>query len=105
MAVAVEQLLKGQQVFPDLSGHSSGLELETLQLAELVAKLTPHQFRVYSMIAEGLLNKQIAYELEISEPTVKSHVTAILRKLQLRDRKQLIIAAQRLEVDNPAQQL
>lgn len=105
MAQTVRQLLAGEQCFPVLNNQISGLDLDALKLAELVARLTPHQFRVYGMIAEGLLNKQIAYELSISEPTVKSHVTAILRKLQVRDRKQLIIAAKRLEVENPARGL
>ena len=65
-------------------------------LDERLARLTPQQLRIFHLIAQGQLNKQIAYELEITEPTVKSHVTAILRKLELRDRKQLIREAQNL---------
>ncbi|SDK55033.1 response regulator transcription factor [Microbulbifer yueqingensis] len=63
-------------------------------LGQRLGLLTPQQLRIFHMIAQGQLNKQIAYELEITEPTVKSHVTAILRKLELRDRKQLIREAQ-----------
>jgi DNA-binding NarL/FixJ family response regulator len=50
-------------------------------LAERIQSLTPQQFRVLMMVAEGLLNKQIAYELDVSEATIKAHVTAIFRKL------------------------
>lgn len=66
---------------------------QTNSFANLLTDLTPQQYRITRMIADGMLNKQIAYELNITEPTVKSHVTAILRKLELRDRKQLIKAA------------
>lgn len=75
----------GEEWFPE------GLEeLTQHSFPDLLTKLTPQQYRIAQMIAEGLLNKQIAYELSITEPTVKSHVTSILRKLGVRDRKQLI---------------
>ena len=62
-------------------------------------ELTPQQFRVLTMLTEGLLNKQIAYELNVSEATIKAHVTAILRKLGVHSRTQAVIAAQRLGVE------
>lgn len=70
-----------------------------LEVAERIAELTPQQFRVLMMVAEGLLNKQIAYELEISEATVKAHMTAIFRKLKVTNRTQAVLLAQRLSVD------
>lgn len=75
----------GEEWFPDGLDDSP-----QLSFSDLLTKLTPQQYRIAQMIAEGLLNKQIAYELSITEPTVKSHVTSILRKLGVRDRKQLI---------------
>ncbi|HCL12977.1 MAG TPA: DNA-binding response regulator, partial [Alteromonas sp.] len=54
--------------------------------ADKLAQLTPHQFKVLKMMADGLLNKQIAYELEISESTVKQHASAVLRKLEVINR-------------------
>jgi len=51
------------------------------------------------MLCAGLLNKQIAYELDVSEATVKAHVTAILRKLAVATRTQAVLAASRLAVD------
>ena len=53
------------------------------------------------MIAGGLLNKQIAYELDVSEATVKAHVTAILRKLGLYSRTQAAVIAERLQIHPP----
>ncbi len=102
LAAAVAALLTGDTWFSQsLQRVERGLDQATAEFARRLATLTPHQFRVYTMITEGLLNKQIAFELTISEPTVKAHVTAILRKLNVRDRKQVIIAAQALMVNHP----
>lgn len=54
--------------------------------AERLEQLTPQQFRVLKMIADGLLNKQIAYEMNVQETTIKQHVSAILRKLNVNNR-------------------
>ena len=59
-----------------------------------LATLTPQQGRILDLICEGLLNKQIAYELSIAETTVKAHVTAIMRKLGVRSRTQAVLVAQ-----------
>jgi DNA-binding NarL/FixJ family response regulator len=55
-----------------------------------------------TMIAEGLLNKQIAWELGVSEATVKAHMTAIMRKLGVSNRTQVALAASQLAVDQEA---
>ncbi|MGU5165547.1 response regulator transcription factor, partial [Pseudomonas aeruginosa] len=62
-----------------------------------LASLTPQQFRVLTMVCEGLLNKQIAYDLNVSEATVKAHVTAIFRKLNVRTRTQAALLLQQME--------
>jgi DNA-binding NarL/FixJ family response regulator len=67
--------------------------------AARVAVLTPQQFRVFNMIAEGLLNKQIAYDLGVSEATVKAHMTAIMRKLGVSNRTQVALLASHLAID------
>ena len=74
---------------------------DELDVAERIGELTPQQFRVLMMVAEGLLNKQIAYDLEISEATVKAHMTAIFRKLGVTNRTQAVLMAKRLAVDPP----
>ncbi|MDC8754046.1 response regulator transcription factor [Erythrobacter sp. sf7] len=67
-----------------------------------IASLTPAQRRILGAIRQGLLNKQIAYELTISEATVKAHITAILRKLGVSSRTQAVLLAAKLDVDQPA---
>jgi DNA-binding NarL/FixJ family response regulator len=54
------------------------------------------------MLGEGLLNKQIAYQLGVSEATIKAHVTAILRKMDVNNRTQAVLAVQRLQINSPA---
>lgn len=55
--------------------------------------LTPTQLKVLEGVSSGLLNKQIAYNLGIAEATVKAHMTALMRKLKVRNRTQAVIAA------------
>lgn len=69
--------------------------------AERIKALTPQQFRVLMMVAEGLLNKQIAYTLEVSEATIKAHVTAIFRKLGVQNRTQAVLAIGTLNIESP----
>jgi DNA-binding NarL/FixJ family response regulator len=80
---AIEAVLAGEIYTPPgfHAPHGAPAGGEDLEIARRVADLTPQQFRVLGMLCSGLLNKQIAYELEVSEATVKAHVTAILRKL------------------------
>jgi DNA-binding NarL/FixJ family response regulator len=61
---------------------------------EAAVRLTPTQFKVMQGVHSGLLNKQIAFDLGIAEATVKAHMTALMRKLNVRNRTQLAIVAQ-----------
>ncbi len=90
IAEAVHQVLEGEQWLPEnLSDTLPAYENKAEQsFAKRLAQLTPHQFNVLKMMADGLLNKQIAYELQISESTVKQHVSAVLRKLEVINRTQ-----------------
>ncbi len=74
---------------------------DEMDLAERLQSLTPQQFRVLLMMAEGLLNKQIAYMLDVSEATIKAHVTAIFRKLDVQNRTQAVLAISSLNLDEP----
>ena len=67
------------------------------RLIARLSTLTPQQVRVLMMLSGGLLNKQIAYELGVSEATVKAHVSAILQKLGVESRTQAVIAAGKIE--------
>ena len=66
-----------------------------------MASLTPAQRRILEAMRKGLLNKQIAYEIDISEATVKAHITAIFRKLGVNNRTQAVLVAAKLDVDQP----
>ena len=61
-----------------------------------LAQLTPTQIKVLRGVHSGLLNKQIAFDLGIAEATVKAHMTALMRKLNVRNRTQVAIAAEAL---------
>ena len=67
------------------------MDPETTDIINKLQSLTPQQTRVLSMLGEGLLNKQIAYELDVSEATVKAHVSAVLLKLEVDSRTQAVI--------------
>lgn len=91
---AVNEVLDGEQWLPqdmDIALQQSA-DTQSQQLADRIAQLTPHQFKVLKMLSQGLLNKQIAYELTISESTVKQHVSAILRKLGVINRTKAGVA-------------
>lgn len=89
---AVRRILAGEVWSPpDVS-----LDVPEALVARL-ASLTPQQVRVLMMLSEGLLNKQIAYMLGVSEATIKAHVSAILQKLGVDSRTQAVIAASRID--------
>jgi DNA-binding NarL/FixJ family response regulator len=69
-------------------------------LAQRLQLLTPKQLSVLKMLRQGLLNKQIAHELQIEETTVKAHVSEILRKLNVASRTQAVIEAQKINFDH-----
>lgn len=101
---AIRRVLDGDVWLPHqlMSGNEMALKPDEAEIATRVASLTPQQFRVLTMIAEGLLNKQIAYDLGVSEATVKAHMTAIMRKLGVNNRTQVALAAGHLAVDQNA---
>lgn len=98
MREAIAVVLKGSVWTPPDVDLSAATDAETSALLSRLATLTPQQVRVLMMLSEGLLNKQIAYELSVSEATVKAHVSAILQKLGVESRTQAVIAAAKIEI-------
>jgi DNA-binding NarL/FixJ family response regulator len=98
MRAAIKRVLEGGVWTPSDVDLSTGADTETTNLMARLASLTPQQVRVLMMLSEGLLNKQIAYELGVSEATVKAHVSAILQKLGVESRTQAVITAAKIEV-------
>jgi DNA-binding NarL/FixJ family response regulator len=74
-------------------------------LAARLASLSPQQFRVLALVAEGLLNKQIADRLGVQERTVKAHLTSIFERLGVRNRTQASVILRELELSDPSKQI
>ncbi len=95
MRAAVRAVLDGGRWTPPDLDKGAGREASAL--VKRLSSLTPQQVRVLMMLSQGLLNKQIAYELSVSEATVKAHVSAILQKLGVESRTQAVILAGKIE--------
>ena len=98
ISLAIEAVMEGDIWVPE------GVDLDA-PLSEGAdecdfSSLTPTQLKVLVMLKNGLLNKQIAYDMSISEATVKAHITAIFKKLNVRSRTQAALAAQALDLPN-----
>lgn len=93
----VNAVLAGDVWWPAQTQAAAGLSAEAKLASAGLASLTPQQFRVLTMVCDGLLNKQIAYQLGVSEATIKAHVTAMFRKLGVRTRTQAALLLQHLE--------
>ncbi|MCC6204799.1 MAG: response regulator transcription factor [Hyphomicrobiales bacterium] len=96
---AVQTVLDGGISAP--GGIDLGVEQDP-EISDLIRRLqslTPQQTRVLGMLAEGLLNKQIAYELNVSEATIKAHVSAVLQKLGVDSRTQAVIQLSKIGSD------
>ncbi|MBU6949777.1 MULTISPECIES: response regulator transcription factor [Hahella] len=101
---AIQAVLNGEVWLPaDVAAKIDSVKAEHSDFSERLATLTPQQFRVLGMLTEGMLNKQIAYDLDVSEATVKAHITALFRKLGVRNRTQAVIAVQQMEVEQQQQ--
>jgi DNA-binding NarL/FixJ family response regulator len=96
IAQALSCVIRGELWFPEHDDAPAG---NGLLLQDRLTTLTPQQFRVLKYLADGMLNKQIADLLGISEGTVRAHVTAILRKLRVSTRTQAVILVTELDLE------
>ena len=96
---AVRQVLEGGVAMPAHIDLGTEGDAEVSQLIRRLQSLTPQQTRVLTMLSSGLLNKQIAFELDVSEATVKAHVSAVLQKLGVDSRTQAVILLSKLGSD------
>jgi DNA-binding NarL/FixJ family response regulator len=95
---SVRAVLRGEVVTrPGMTPErEAGEDDDALEIAQRMAQLTPQQFRVLGMLCAGRPNKQIGEDLQVTEATVKAHVTVILRKLGAANRTQAVLLAGRL---------
>jgi DNA-binding NarL/FixJ family response regulator len=97
---AIKTVADGEQWLPSyISGHLSPIAPEEKSLAAKISTLTPQQYRVLYYLREGWLNKQIGFEIGVTEATVKAHITAIFRKLGVANRTQAVIELSKLSLD------
>src|SRR5271154_1658992 len=94
---AIVKVMDGDVWVPPDTALTSAADPDMTRLRDRLVTLTPQQVRGLMMLSEGLLNKQIAYELTVSEATVKAHVSAILQKLGVESRTQAVILATKIE--------
>jgi DNA-binding NarL/FixJ family response regulator len=99
LAKAIREVMEGEVYVPsDFAGEQADPDRDDrAELVRRLATLTPQQMRVLGMLRQGLLNKQIAFELQVGETTVKAHVSEILRKLHVYSRTQAVIEVSRLD--------
>lgn len=99
IASAINSVLEGDIWTPEdtLTGMQS-IDPEFEQLTQKVSTLTPAQYKILCYLKDGLLNKQIAADLSISEATVKAHITAVFKKLSINNRSQAVIIANQLQL-------
>ncbi|MBT0588162.1 response regulator transcription factor [Alteromonas oceanisediminis] len=103
IATAVSAILDGDVWLPEtISGKIEAVDESFSMLADQVSSLTPSQYKVLCYLRDGLLNKQIGYNLDIAEATVKAHITAIFRKLGINNRTQAVLIASQLQLEPPA---
>lgn len=103
IANAVKAILDGDIWVPaSVSDDIEEIDEAFSELADKVSSLTPSQYKVLCFMRDGLLNKQIGYNLDIAEATVKAHVTAIFKKLGINNRTQAVLIASQLELEPPA---
>ena len=101
ISAAIESVLEGNIWMPDKAAEGAlSTSKEEKEFAERIKTLTPQQLRVFMMLTKGLLNKQIASAIDVSEATVRTHMTAIFRKLGVRNRTQAVLAANYLNIDS-----
>lgn len=99
IAAALRQIMDGGVYLPpDFEGDTPDGDTEATEIARRLSSLTPQQLRVLELLGTGKLNKEIAFELNIAETTVKAHVSAILQKLKVYSRTQAVVFAGRLQI-------
>ena len=103
MTEAMEKIMAGERWLPEYARRAMPPTLpDHSAMSERITSLTPQQFRVMGMLMEGMQNKVIAYELDVSEATIKAHMTAIFRKLGVRNRTQAVLALKDLAIEPPS---
>lgn len=101
IADALKTIMNGETWLTDeLRAQIADIDDEGINLAQRIAELTPKQFQVLKLIHDGLLNKQIAHELNVTEATIKAHISAVFRKLEVNTRTQAVLLLKKLNLED-----
>ncbi|MEN9855819.1 MAG: hypothetical protein RL186_148 [Pseudomonadota bacterium] len=92
---AIADALAGKRLAPSVDAALD-------PVAAQINSLTPTQLKVMLGVMQGRLNKQIAYDLGLSEATIKAHMTAILKKFDVQNRTQAVLVAKALGLTPPS---
>jgi len=98
IADALKQIMDGNNWLPEGMQTSIEQDAPVIDIAKLVGELTPKQFQALKLLQNGLLNKQIAFDLNITEATVKAHISAVFRKLNVNNRTQAVVLLKNLDI-------
>ncbi|MFT4810006.1 MAG: DNA-binding NarL/FixJ family response regulator [Paraglaciecola sp.] len=98
IADALKQIMDGNNWLPEGMQTIIEHDVPVFNIAKLVGELTPKQFKVLKLLQNGLLNKQIAYDLNITEATVKAHISGVFRKLNVNTRTQAVLLLKNLDI-------
>lgn len=98
LAEQLHRLCNGENIFPIMGVKSRASSPNISDISTRLAKLTPQQRRILQMICQGKLNKQIAFDLNLAEATVKTHITAMMRKLSVQNRTQAALLIREVSV-------
>jgi DNA-binding NarL/FixJ family response regulator len=97
---AVRAVIAGETWLPEeLKNKVADVHDDIIDAAEHVRRLTPKQFRVLRLVRKGLMNKQIAAELNVTEATVKAHISSIFRQFNVKSRTQILVKIEKLQLD------
>ena len=97
---AILTILNGGKWLSDAAKNSIvDIGNDAIDIADRLKTLTPKQFQVLKLVKDGLMNKQIASTLDVTEATVKAHIGVIFRKLDVKTRTQIVLAVDKLQLD------
>ncbi|MBO7922558.1 LuxR family two component transcriptional regulator [Alteromonas sp. 76-1] len=99
MAQAIVDIIAGKKWLPEgMEEELEKVDDELKLLLQRFRELTPKQIQVLSFLRAGLMNKQIAHEMNVTEATIKAHISAILRKLEINTRTQAVLLMDKLQL-------
>ncbi|MFW8589593.1 response regulator transcription factor [Glaciecola sp. 2405UD65-10] len=100
MTLAIESVLNKQNWLPEgVSEQLANVEVEAVEIAQKVRELTPKQFQVLLLVKQGMMNKQIADTLSVTEATVKAHISMLFKRLNVKSRTQILVALENLQLE------